>query len=122
MAFPACTADGLGAQIACLKCVSTDNLIAFLVKLFLDITNYDLQPESGQLAQCLACYSDDDLLRITVATIAEYAVYTRARDSWSVEDLRDETKCYNCTDTHKLKAALMLLVCTFLDAQKESPQ
>jgi hypothetical protein len=122
MAFPACTADGLGAQINCLKCVSKDNLIAFLVKLFLDITNYELQPESGQLAQCLACYSDEDLLRMTVAIMAEYAVTTRARDSWSVEDLRDETKCYNCTDPHLLKAALLLLFCAFMEDLAVAPQ
>lgn len=118
MAFPTCTADDLGSRINCLKCLDTDHLIAILVRLGLDITGVSLNPDNAQLAHCMACYSDDDFLRMLVVLAAEYAVKNGYRASWTVEELRDETKCYNCTDTHKLRASLVLLVCEFLSAAR----
>jgi hypothetical protein len=114
MAFPICTPGELGELINCLKCVSADDLVAFQLKILLDITGTEITETTAGQALCAACYSDDDLLRMTTALWAEYAVEIGARTSWSVEDLRDETKCWKCTDVHNLKGALVLLLCTFL--------
>jgi hypothetical protein len=98
--------------------VSADDLIAFQVRLLLDITETEVTPLAVSSVLCTACYSDDELLRMTTALWAEYAVETGARTSWSVQDLRDETKCWKCTDVHNLRAALLLLLSTFLQSRQ----
>lgn len=121
MAFPVCTEQSLTSLINCLQCVDKDKLIAFQVRLLLQITGLEISPLAVQEAMCVKCHSDIDLLRMETVLWAELAVALRARADWNVPDLVDETKCYNCTDPHVLRAARMLLLCTYLKGIADAP-
>ena len=109
-----CTEHDLGSLITCLQCVSGDDLTAFEVKLLLQLTNQNINPQTVNELMCVNCHSDLDLQRMETALLAELAVARRVRSSWSTQALRDETNCFKCTDPHILRAAKLLLLCTFL--------
>lgn len=115
MAFPTCTEASLSALIDdCLQCVNRDDLTAFRVRLLMQLTGVTAGPAEVSNALCVACHSDLDIDRMVTALWAELAVAKGKRSSWNVAALRDETKCFKCTDPHKLRAAEVLLLCTYL--------
>lgn len=112
-----CDEQDLNSLIDCLRCVSGDDLIAFQVRLLLQITGTEVSPENVQSALCVNCHSDEDLIRMQTALWAELAVAMGVRSDWNVQDLRDETRCFQCTNTHTLKSALTLLLCVYLKSR-----
>lgn len=115
MAFPTCTTKNIAALIPCLKCVDKEVLLAFNVQLMAQLANRSTDAATVRNnAACLACYSDEDLLRMETALLAELAVAKGKRSSWTAQALQDETECLQCVPPHDLRAAFILLLCNYL--------
>lgn len=115
MAFPTCTVTNISALIPCLKCVDKEVLLAYSVQLMAQLASKSTDPATVRNnAACLTCYSDEDLLRMQTALLAELAVAKGKRSSWTAQALQDETECLQCLPPHDLLAAFTLLLCNYL--------
>lgn len=94
----------------CLRCLSDHQLLILLALLLCRIVSTDPDNEctAGEMvdtAHCFSCFSDRQLLQMTVAIIATYAVENGYVTN--VDTLIEEGVCLNCVDPKQIRGMLV---------------
>lgn len=104
------------ALVPCFECLSENQLLAIKAQTMCQINGgreaavCDAET-LRHAASCLTCFSDRQLMILEIALLYAMAVERGDRDSATVEELVDETKCLACLGAHDLRAIFEQQLC-----------